>query len=119
MNLVSAAVHDAINTASNQPSTVPELPAHWLATARAALDQKSPLAIMDAAVELVEAHTGYRADWDHWPWLESLREVTRSERALRNARQILEQGETDRALSYYCRFAQSSLETAKAALDIR
>lgn len=118
MNNVTAAVRDAIATATNQPSTVPELPPHWLPNASAALEQNDPISIMDAAVELVEAHTGYRAAWDHWPWLETLRDVTLKERVLRNAKRILGYGETERALSYYCRFANSTMETAKAVLDV-
>ncbi|HGM8087202.1 TPA: hypothetical protein ACKP9S_003573 [Pseudomonas aeruginosa] len=112
------AVRDAIATAQTQPATVPELPANWISKADKALSEDDASAVMNVGVDLVVAHDGYRASWDHWPWLDTLREVTRAERALRNAKQILEYGEPDRAVSYYCRFANTSAEAAKTALGI-
>ncbi|WP_058144254.1 hypothetical protein [Pseudomonas aeruginosa] len=118
MHQVIAAVKDAIATAAAQPTTIPELPAEWIKKARTALEQNSSIAIMDTAVELVEAHAGYRASWDHWPWLETLRDVTRKEVAFRSAKKILTYGETDRAVAFYVRFANATPEAAKAALGI-
>ncbi|HGN3115188.1 TPA: hypothetical protein ACKRQV_001272 [Pseudomonas aeruginosa] len=118
MHKVHTAVRDAIATAQGQPTTVPELPANWISNANQALLTGNPNAVMNAAIELVVAHDGYRASWDHWPWLDTLRDVTRAERALRNAKQILAYGEPDRAVSYYSRFANTSAEVAKTALGI-
>lgn len=118
MHQVIAAVKDAIETAAEQPTTIPELPADWIKKAQAALDQNSSIAVMDTAVELVEAHAGYRASWDHWPWLEALRDATRKEVAFRSAKKILTYGETDRAVAFYVRFANETSEAAKAALGL-
>lgn len=118
MHQVISAVKDAIETAADQPTTIPELPAGWIKKAEAALEQNSNAAIMDAAVELVEAHTGYRASWDYWPWLESLREVTRKEIAFRSAKKILTYGEAERAVAFYVRFANATPEAAKEVLGI-
>ncbi|ELG7182227.1 TPA: hypothetical protein ACP3ZG_001723 [Pseudomonas aeruginosa] len=118
MTKVTEAVRDAIATAQNQRSTVPELPSDWIKRAETAIKQESLPAVMDVAVELVESHAGYRATWDHWPWLDTLRDVTRVERALRNAKKILGYGEPDRAVKYFCRFAGSTEVTAKAALGL-
>lgn len=118
MTKVTEAVRDAIATAQNQQNTVPELPCDWIYRAGMALEQENASALMNVAVELVEAHIGYRANWDHWPWLETLRDVTRVERALRNAKDILGYGEPDRAVKYFCRFAGGSEATAKVALGI-
>jgi len=118
MTKVTEAVRDAIATAQDQRSTIPELPIDWIKRAEIAIKQESLPGVMDVAVELVESHAGYRATWDHWPWLENLRDVTRVERALRNAKTILGYGETDRAVKYFCRFAGSTEVTAKAALGL-
>jgi hypothetical protein len=118
MTKVTEAVRDAIATAQNERSTVPELPSGWIMSAETAIQQGCLPGVMDVAVELVEAHEGYRAAWDHWPWLETLRDVTRVERALRNAKKILGYGEPDRAVKYFCTFAGSSEVTAKVALGL-
>lgn len=118
MSNVTRAVRDAVATALLQRSAVPELPSDWLDRAKAALERGTSPDLMEVAVELVEAHSGYRASWDHWPWLETLRDVTRVERALRNAKKILGYGEPDRAVQYFCRFAGSSEATAKVALGL-
>ncbi|HBO5514544.1 TPA: hypothetical protein L4559_003437 [Pseudomonas aeruginosa] len=118
MSNVTGAVRDAVATALCQRSTVPELPQNWIDRAKVAIEQESSPAVMEVAVELVEAHSGYRATWDHWPWLETLRDVTRVERALRNAKKILGYGEPDRAVQYFCRFAGSTEVTAKVALGL-
>lgn len=118
MTKLTEAVRDAIATAQNQRSTVPELPSDWIKRAETAIKQESLPAVMDVAVELVEIHAAYRATWDHWRWLEILRDVTRVERALRNAQKILDYGEPDRAVKYFCTFAGSTEATAKAALGL-
>jgi hypothetical protein len=118
MTNVTAAVTSAIAAASNQQETVPELPGEWIVRAAGAVEHGGDTAVMDIAVELVEAHTGYRSSWDHWPWLESLREATREARALRDAKQILGYGEADRAVKYFCTFAGGSVATAKLALGL-
>lgn len=119
MTHISDAVRDAIASAQDQRATVPELPVDWVERAGMALEAEHNQVVMDLAVELVEAHSGYKASWDHWPWLDSLREATRVERALRDAKTILGYGEADRAVQYYCRFAGSSAGAAKMALGIR
>ncbi|NWC83129.1 hypothetical protein HX798_22975 [Pseudomonas putida] len=118
MTKVTAAVFSAIAAASNRQETVPELPGEWVVRAAGAVEQGDDTAVMDIAVELVEAHAGYRSSWNHWPWLESLREVTREARALRDAKQILGYGEAERAVKYFCTFAGGSVATAKVALGI-
>lgn len=118
MTNVTAAVISAIAAASNQQETVPELPGEWIVRAVGAVEHGDDTAVMDIAVELVEAHTGYRSSWDHWAWLESLREATRETRALRDAKQILGYGEADRAVKYFCTFAGGSVATAKLALGL-
>lgn len=72
---LEAALRDALRTLAQQPREVPEVPGGWPARAQQALDAEDAQAIAACAVELVHAHSQYRATFDVKGWLFELRNL--------------------------------------------
>ncbi|MBK6616258.1 hypothetical protein [Ottowia sp.] len=70
---IAEAVRHAVHAIRADPNTFPKTPTDWPDRATAALDSRSPSAILVAGVELRSAHSQYSADFDRLPHLWVLR----------------------------------------------
>lgn len=117
MNICEA-VGNAVKTAKAQPACVPHLPEGWFGRADQALVHAHPQALELVALELVDAHVGCRASWDHWPWLSDLRDATAEAQARRLGHERLATGDITRAVLGYKARTGATEARAKAALGI-
>lgn len=73
---LEAALRDALRTLEQQPREVPEVPDGWPTRALHALAAEDAQAIAACAMEIVVAHSQYRATFDVKGWLFDLRRLT-------------------------------------------
>lgn len=75
-NDLEAALRDAVRTLAQQPREVPEAPEGWQARTLQALEADDGEIIAACAMEIVHAHSQYRATFDVKGWLFELRNLT-------------------------------------------
>lgn len=72
---ISSALRCTLLTLAEQPREVPQAPTGWSVRTQAAIDKNDESAVMDCAIEIVQAHSQYRAEFDSKGWLFDLRQV--------------------------------------------
>lgn len=69
LDKLNEAMFSAVSTLREEPSSVPKAPDGWLAQAEEAKSRKDADRMRELLNEIVRAHAGMRADFDHKGWL--------------------------------------------------
>lgn len=72
---LNSALQSALDTATDQPREVPELPAGWADRVATALANDDVAQVEALAKEIATAHSQYPAEFDRKGWLYDLREA--------------------------------------------